>query len=291
MSHVFVVKPGEQSRLSAVADEAKRLQAKVLAVGASGDKSKCRICASQPANTKEHVPPKKAFNRHTVLLRKIDETRSGACVRWRNEQRQGGHFEYSLCKKCNNDTGGWYGREYVGFVKACADHAVVSNAGKVITLELKDIYPARIVKQALTMICSSSGPGLTHESPELRKFLLNKDEKGLPDYLKLHMYLRCHGGGRSSGIAGIMNTNTGSSSVVSEVSWWPVGWILAFDDSQGIVEYDVSEWYKYGYDERRSITIKLPCRFAVTAYPMDFRNPDQVLKERNERLRQQDGPA
>ncbi len=109
--------------------------------------------------------------------------------------------------------------------------------------------------------------------------------RGLPDYLKLHMYLRCHGGGRSSGIAGIMNTKTGSSSVVSEVSWWPVGWILAFDDSQGVVEHNVSEWCKYGYGENRSVTVKLLCHFAVTAYPMDFRSPEQVLKERNERFR------
>jgi hypothetical protein len=231
------------------------------------------------------MPPRKAFNDCKVLLQKIDKERSKAVVRWRKEQRQGGNFEFVLCEDCNNKTGSWYGNEYVKFVKTYAQYANSENAGKTVLFQIHNLFPLRVVKQVLAMMCASSGSGLSEANPALRKLVLDKNSKGLPDYLHMFTYLRCHGGGRSSGVTGILDLKDSKSKIVAEFSWWPVGWILTFDDQPDISTTDITHWFKFGYDEKKSLTLELPCHWAVTAYPLDFRNPEQVIKdkEQNER--------
>jgi hypothetical protein len=250
---------------------------------------KCYICGEVSKLSKEHMPPRKAFNDCKVLLAKIDRERTKAEVRWRKEQRQGGNFEFVLCEDCNNKTGSWYGNEYVKFVKVCAKYANSENAGKMVSIQIHGLFPLLVAKEAIAIICASSGPGLSQAHPELRKLILDKYSQGISNCLRLFAYLRCHAGGRSSGVAGILDfdfkNGKSKSRIVAEFSWWPVGWILAFDDNTTIMATDITRWCNFGYDEQRSVTLELPCHWAVTAYPLDFRNPEQVIKdkEQNER--------
>lgn len=246
----------------------------------------CYICGVYGKLSKEHMPPQKAFNECTVFLRKIKKEQSGAVIRWKSEQRQGGNFEYVLCESCNNRTGHWYGSAYVNFAKICAEHAHPANAEKTVSFQAHGLFPLRILKEAFAIMCASSGPGLIQKNPVLRQLILDTGSRRVPSHLRLLPYLRCHGGGRSSGVAGILNTDTGKNCVVAEFSWWPVGWLLAFDDSTDVSGYDITSWCQYSYDEEKSPVLALPCHFAVTSYPMDYRNPEQVIRDRrrNERV-------
>lgn len=222
------------------------------------------------------MPPRKAFNDCGVLLARIDTEKSQTQVRWRHEERRGGNFEYVLCGKCNNDTGSWYGSEYVRFAKALAEFASPENAEETVDIRLHNLFPLRVVKQALAMMCASCGAGLAEKNPVLREMILHKLGRGIPGHLRVFAYLLCHEGGRSTGIAGMLNTSTGRGKVVAEFSWWPVGWILTFEDYADINAFDVTWWCRCDYKEKRSVALSLPCHWNCTAYPLDFRNPDEV---------------
>lgn len=46
----------------------------------------------------------------------------------RYKQNQRGAGKYSLCKKCNNDTGTWYGEEYIKFHNTLAKMVIEKMA-------------------------------------------------------------------------------------------------------------------------------------------------------------------
>ena len=200
MSHVFVIKPGEQHRLPEVAEEAKRLQAEVLAIEALGDESKCRVCTSRPATTREHAPSKKAGNKGRMLHGRVNYERSVASGWMSREVRatQGNVFE-SLCGTCNNNTGSWYNPAYVKFSGHCGQFAKPENVGQPCTIHI-EVHPQRVLKQALTSLLAVSQPGLTTKFPHLRDLVVGKEVKAPLAPVRLWLYLRANPGGRSSGL-------------------------------------------------------------------------------------------
>lgn len=68
--------------------------------------------------------------------------------------------------------------------------------------------------------------------------------------------------------------------VIAEVSWWPIGWILAFSDEYEESLCDINYWSKFRFEEIKDVLIKMPCLWTITGYPMDFRNPEQLIKDR-----------
>jgi len=87
-------------------------------------KGKCRICGKIGPLTYEHVPPRKAFNSNKALVyygRKILEQDSKGfpweiSSRLKGKQLQRGIGAYTLCERCNNNTGAWYGNAFVDFI-------------------------------------------------------------------------------------------------------------------------------------------------------------------------------
>ncbi len=241
----------------------------------------CHICGKFGKLTKEHIPPKSAFNDVKVLLRKIDLKRSSSEIRYKNNTRQGGNFEYVLCQRCNNNTGGWYANEYVNYVKQCADVASPSLAGNIVNLNIKDMYPARVAKEALSIMCASSSESLSKEHPIIRKLILNKELKAIPKPLRLYTYLRSESGGRSSGQAGIMdNLIPGNITVLIEFSFWPIGWVLMFDDKKAENLKEVTNWLDYNYDHKEDFDLSIPCLNTATQYPLDYRSQAEVEEDR-----------
>jgi hypothetical protein len=81
----------------------------------------CCICGYIGELTFEHVPPRAAYNDRRVFEAKMENLLGGewipgtAVTNGRYLQRGAGR--YSLCGKCNNDTGAWYGTPYVDFAR------------------------------------------------------------------------------------------------------------------------------------------------------------------------------
>ena len=242
----------------------------------------CHVCGQRGPLSKEHIPPKAAYNDCDVLLQQMEkeETESHGLL-GRPRKQQGGYRRFVLCERCNNVTGAWYGAEYARLAQACALCATPTMAGRVVTVSIRTIAPIRVFKQALTIFAGSCDEGLTVKNPEIRSAILDPER---PAYLRsrVYLYLKARGGGRCSGVSSQMNTQTKRSHVLAEFSWWPLGWVLSFDVLREFHLLDVTGWGRYGFHEWRPMEVEVPVLWNYTPIPLDFRSPDRVEKEARE---------
>ena len=90
----------------------------------------CHLCGSHGKLSFEHVPPKAAFNHRRILhtaFEKILAAQNLDDVRGTFQQRGAG--AYTLCEKCNNDTGSWYSGAYADWAHQ-AMCVVISTGGR-----------------------------------------------------------------------------------------------------------------------------------------------------------------
>ncbi len=91
--------------------------------------------------------------------------------------KQNGSGLECLCQKCNNDTGGWYGKSYIDFaekIEEYIDDIMLSNRDNV---DIKHIFPLQIIKQICSMFCSINCDDKRID--ELRRFVLEKETVGI----------------------------------------------------------------------------------------------------------------
>jgi hypothetical protein len=74
----------------------------------------CCICGEKEVELSfEHVPPQKAYNDHRIWETNIQELVrgkwDGQSIPAQGKWVQGGAGRYTLCERCNNVTGSWYG--------------------------------------------------------------------------------------------------------------------------------------------------------------------------------------
>ncbi len=276
MSHVFIVKPGEEDRLPQVDAVARRMKEEVLGIEQLGDEALCRVCAQRPADTDEHAPSKSAGNRGHVLHGRVNYEQSAASGRltWEFEQEQRIVFR-TLCGSCNNNSGSWYNPDYVTFTKHCESLAITQNAGHLCDVRLR-VRPQRVLKQALTSLLAVSQPGLTVKYPHLRNLITRKDATAVLSPCHLWLYVRVNRGARSSGLGFRLEFSSQTGQLLAEFSFWPLGWLLTLDDSPVPGAADVSEWSAVGSGEKRELTLAVPCQWAVSPYPADFRSSEQI---------------
>ncbi len=77
----------------------------------------CRLCGYHKKLTYEHIPPKSAFNDQHLVFQTMQNMLEGH----KNKHFRKGMGEYSLCEKCNNTTGGWYGEAFVDWTRQGLD--------------------------------------------------------------------------------------------------------------------------------------------------------------------------
>lgn len=282
MIDMWVARPGERERLAELLrPEAERVQAEVKAMQESADEASCRLCGSVEVLTEEHTPSKKAGNLDRLLRGMIDYEKSvtGDHVAWTVQLIQGGASATTLCASCNNDTGRWYNPAYIRLVDVCRPAAVLASAGKSceITVEL---HPQRAVKQALTTLLATSQPGVTTRYPHVREMLMRGDVVRSLAPLRLWLYLRANQGARVSGVVAVVMERDRKGHVLAEFSFWPLGWVLTFDDLDVDGAVDVSSWFEHGYHDKLNVAIAVPCQWAVMPYPLDFRAPETIVAER-----------
>lgn len=269
----------------------------------------CRICGKNKKLTEEHSPPKSAFNSGRLLLHSLDPYKTKKVSVWRTKIKQAGYSAPVQCEDCNNKIGQWYGVEYKKFTEHCSTFANTSNAEQSITIKIPSLFPLRVFKQVLTIICSTSDDSLSskwlgvgdeikglnldisvarNSLTLIRKFILDKEAKGLPVTFRLYAYLVANRKGRKTGIIPMFSKSKNTYALFTEFSWFPLGWILAFDGNiedklLGSIEnklLDITDWSKYKYDEEVAIDIEIPCYWVESKSPLDFRSPSQMKEVR-----------
>lgn len=144
----------------------------------------CCICGQHAQLSREHVPPQAAFNSDTVIQYSWEDQFFKKKVK--GTKVQGGAGEFTLCKSCNNNTGGWYATEYVKWARTC-HHMIETgrlSSFQSSTVTLPDVYPLRFLKQVITCFLSVVADPEVNLSPprypELSAFILDKESQELP---------------------------------------------------------------------------------------------------------------
>ena len=253
----------------------------------------CRLCGEFKDLTPEHIPPKNAFNKSTITLLPIEEVCKTLAstddrMPWdiqglKGKLQQGGHKKYCLCRTCNNNTGNWYMRSYTDFAKTINFMIQSENLqpSSSYSFTIKDLYPLRIYKAMMTMICDLNNN--CFGDSELRDFLMTKDSNKINNSkYSLYMHLVSSQAVRMGGLSAIVNIDNPKNPVlVSEMSAYPIGFALYIDKPEGYTPFglNIDCFATFNYDDKCEIRFNgVPYLDINTQFPIDFRSKDDIIQ-------------
>jgi hypothetical protein len=129
------------------------------------------------------------------------------------------------------------------------------------------------------MFFSVNDTNLFHNAhPELVRFVLNRDAKGLPFRYGVYMALYNSSMARRSGISATLQIGAGVRTL-SEIAYPPFVFLLTFESlaPEGFVP--ISYFANYEYSERADIALRLLVTEAHTPFPADYRSKRQIEAE------------
>ncbi|SMB98808.1 hypothetical protein SAMN00808754_2557 [Thermanaeromonas toyohensis ToBE] len=251
---------------------------------------KCHICGIVGKLTFEHIPPRSAFNDHpTVLYRVFDLLNVGPDdeVKSKGQPMPKGMGGYTLCPRCNNNTGAWYGKAFADWCRQ--GFQLLSKAGGKPTLYYPFwIFPLRVLKQIITMFFSVNNPDFAERNSELVSFVLNPKRKyiNLEKY-RIFVYLNPEGRwARIGGFQGKLNFLTKTIYIFSEIKFPPFGYVMTIDNYSppDLRLYDITYFSRYDYNEFRDVYLKLPLLPTYSWFPGDYRTKKEIIQQREEHL-------
>lgn len=241
----------------------------------------CHICGKVTKLSFEHVPPRKAFNDRPAVLYNLFRALGHS---WHHGGREfkkpRGMGKYTLCEPCNNNTGGWYAKYFVSWIHQVFN--VIQRAGHppILAYPYK-IYPARVLKQVITMFCSTIGPTLRRRHPEIPRYLLNKEERSFPEELRTFAFLHTGSAARFSGYTGRLSLEPSGPRMFhyAEISFPPVGFVLTLGAPPPDERlFDITDFHRFRYDQIVECWMSLPSLEVHTAFPGDYRGEDEIKR-------------
>lgn len=250
----------------------------------------CCICGTHGKLSFEHVPPKRAFNDHGVFeadVKKMLENGWEPGVKPDGRINQKGAGRFTLCDRCNNATGSWYGTPYIAVAKQAME--LLHRSGGDVSLAYPyRMYPLRFLKQVVTMFFSACGPSFQEKNPHLVRFVLNRETGALPPKIQFYAYLHHPDSTamRQSGLTGVMSS--GKIHVFSEIAFPPFSLVMSVDGYPPTHQRlcNITHLHQYGYRSWDIVFLRLPVLHVTTVLPGDFRTVAEVRRDivKNDRL-------
>jgi len=255
-------------------------------------KDRCHICGKIGPLTYEHVPPRKAFNSNKAFIQMGKEILKQDALgfpwelpKLKGRQLQRGIGDYTLCGKCNNDTGANYGNAFVDFIykgyRETHNKKYINNSRVTITLD--KIYPLRIIKQIMSMFFSINNPNLSNAHEELREFVLSKEKREISEK-DFGFYLYILRGIILKRLGIIVIGNIGERPfcprIVSELSTPPFGLVLEFKPKDKKDFCDITFFAnEFDYDQKATIKLTVPVYESNLWFPLDYRSKKQIMED------------
>lgn len=256
----------------------------------------CRICGRIAELTREHIPPRSAFNKERIEFSEGDELFEDGLLTEPTTSRkiQGGLSGYVLCESCNNFTGTRYAREYQEWALRAAGclrdiHNNQIPLDKINEMEeecpvdatFRGVYPGRFIRQVISMmLCISGGPELSERFPDLRDLVLGGEPRLLPAPLRVYFDLFAGPGGRTAGGKFGHFVWTGHTvRQVLEISYPPLTFIMLIGGSPDRnLGCDITFLTESDPDRETSVELSdLRVCFNNTIAPTDYRTLGQIM--------------
>ncbi len=248
---------------------------------------RCNLCSKDGPLTFEHVPPECAFNDTGCLyadIRKWLEQGPDTDYFASHHKSQRGGGDFTLCKECNDKTGGWYAAEYGRWAKQGAEIlGRIRLDGTPYVVPFRG-YPLRFLKQCVALFFSINSPNFARLHPRLARFVHEPYARILPHGYEVYLTLVSGPRGRSSGLSGIGDITSGQTTLVSELAHFPFAISLTVGPHRVDTVGRISRFGEFFYDERRDVQLPVTGGQIVTLYPRDYRGETVVAKAREEGL-------
>jgi hypothetical protein len=221
----------------------------------------CNLCGEHGELSKEHVPPEAAFNDRKVILSTADEywnRGQGQGLRVRGRYLQGGHGVYTLCKRCNNTTGAWYGRHFVEWCRQGMEF-LDKTGGRGSVLHFARVRPLPVIKQITTMFLALNGRGDSEpwERPLVR-FVMNREARYLDPRYRFWVYYVAPGPLRNTPLCSRLDIVSGRVEMGMEFSFPPFGYVLTLDsEPEDRRPNEITGFSRYRRWEEDRITLNL----------------------------------
>ena len=239
---------------------------------------KCHICGKITKLTKEHFPPKAAYNNiprklvnSNILAMSVEDDWSMKNKRYKSYQQ--GISEFTLCERCNNLTGAMYGDAYSKVVKGVGYHIMQIPKEKRtgwVHIAIQQINCLAFFKQVLIMVCSVN---YAEFGVKFKDYLLDKSNKNFDTQrYKLSMYLHHGNMDRMVSMCQILTPQTHTITKCTEISLFPFGFVFYdLDHTTGhtIIGTDITSWSQSDFIEK-NIEIELPFLICNTGRILEF---------------------
>ena len=172
--------------------------------------------------------------------------------------------------------GRWYGSHYVEWFRQ-AIGVLNRSGGRPQSSQFVQIRPLPVIKQVIAMFFSANSDRFREAQPYLEKFILNREQNGLPPDIRVFAYYTIGSTTRSIGVSGAISFDSGTVRIMSEISFRPFGYVLSFGANPPDSRLtDISHFAHYAYDESVDLTIRLPMLDAHLPLPGDYRTRDEI---------------
>lgn len=260
---------------------------------------KCALCRNECELTFEHIPPRAAFNATPAKPVTGLQLHEGGRMPWDTagltyQNQQQGMGKYSLCSTCNNNTGSWYGDEYVSFARTV--HGVLSEPidSQYHSFGVRDIHPLRFIKQVISLFCSiNNAPD--NRMDALRRFVIDKEAVGLDKTkYKICMYFTRSTLMKYAPLSVVMRFGETKCEflALSEITAYPLGFVLYFDPTDTFHYHglDITHFADCTYEDVAEIQMPFCIYEMNDIFPTFYRSQEEVKAcvEQNQALSESD---
>jgi hypothetical protein len=132
------------------------------------------------------------------------------------------------------------------------------------------------------MFFSANGEKFREAHQDLVRFVLNQAGRFLEPHIRIYCFYSPTARSRQSGVAGILNFNTHSQKIISEIVFPPIGYVMSLNKiSPDERLFDITFFAKYHYNELKELELNLPYLPIYTYFPGDYRSNKEVVSNRH----------
>lgn len=249
----------------------------------------CRVCGEVKKLTFEHFPPRSAGNRERVemldIVAWLSREDDGKMEKGRILQRGSG--AYSLCEDCNNRSGRLYVPELARWTRVGHDALCELEPARFddqvepiyALLEIKEVYPARFMKQMATMLLALSPDPVARKQVELREYAKDPNAVGLPSRYQFYLALNAGPNARYNG--GSVTMTLGAGAVFAlELAFPPFTYVISINEETPAIETgNITSFADVRFDQTANVEMQLRVGFTHTALPLDLRSKAAIDKD------------